>query len=123
MISNTFLDPIRAEFAKQFKKNASGVFYQKGKDGVPIRVSEGERRDFVEVFNRRLNFLSWSIFPAGTLFSFALLELFGGAYSSAFVTALMLGLAAIGAVFAVIYYWVWNTPFRELQHSSRADFS
>lgn len=118
MFLNSHFDRVRQLFADQFSADPRGFIYRKGQKGASIRVSEIERDQFVERFNRRLRYATWSIFPATVGLILLLVWLIPDADSPEGKIAVWVGIAAILVPFMAIYYWAWNAPSRELGRRS-----
>ena len=115
MFSNPHFDRLRQLFADQFSDDARGVVYRKSQKGAPFRVSEAERDEFITMFNKRIRYAAWSIFPVTLGLILLLVWLVPDADSPSAQIAMWVGIAAILLPFLAIYYWAWNAPSRELE--------
>ncbi|RYF18690.1 MAG: hypothetical protein EOO77_10890 [Oxalobacteraceae bacterium] len=115
MFNNAHLDRLRQSFADQFSDGEHGVIYRKYQKGVPFRVSKAERDGFVAVFNKRIRYATWSIFPVTVGLILLLVWLTPGSDSPVAQIAMWGGIAAILLPFMVIFYWAWGAPSRELE--------
>ncbi len=115
MLGDSNFDIVRRTFQDQFSNDSHGFVYRKGQKGVPIRVSELERDDFIATFNKRIRYAAWSIFPATVILILLLVWLLPDIKSPIASVAIWVGLGAILGPFMAIFYWAWNAPARELQ--------
>ena len=114
MFGNHHFDRVREMFADQFEPDGGDFLYRKSMKGAPIRVSGAERDAFLEVFKRRLKYVTWGIFPATIILIVLLVVLVPDADSRSSDIFIYFGIGLIIAVFMIGYYWAWNTPAREL---------
>lgn len=116
MFGNSHFDRVRQIFADQFVSDPQGFIFRKGQKGAPIRITQLERDGFVDAFNKRIRYATWSIPPATVGLIVLLVWLVPDADSSSATVAIWVGLAVILVPFMAVYYWAWNAPSRELKH-------
>lgn len=115
MFGNSHFNRVRQMFANQFTNDAHGYTYTKSQKGAQFRVSEGERNDFVETFDRRMRYSIWLMIIPMMILIFLLVWLIPDSESSKFQLAMWIGLGAILLPYWIFFYWSWNAPARELQ--------
>lgn len=120
MFYNSHFDRVRQLFADQFADASQGLVYRKGQKGVPIRLSEIERDEFVASFNKRIRYATWSLIPATIGLILLLVWLVPDMDSPAGQMAMWAGVTAILVPFMAVYYWAWNAPSRELERRTPA---
>lgn len=119
MFNSPHFDRAREPFADQFTPDSGAFLYRKSMKGAPIRVSEGERDDFVATFNRRTRYGIWAIIAPSLIMVGLIVWLIPHSDRAAADTAMWIGLIAILAPFMAAYFWAWNAPARELERRPR----
>lgn len=115
MFFGSQIDRMQQLFAEQFADDLQGFVYRKNGKGVPIRLSEIERDEFVATFNKRIRYAFWALVPATVALILVLVWLVPDKDSPARQLATWVGVTAILVPFMTIYYWAWNAPSRELE--------
>lgn len=116
MFDNSQFDSVRKMFADQFSRETHGYVYRKGQKGAPTPLSEAERDEFVNNFNKYLRVAIWSLIPATVGMILLLAWLVREPDSPTGQMAMWGAIVAIIAPYMAIFYWAWYAPARELKH-------
>lgn len=115
MFGNAHFDQMRQSFADQFSSDGHSYIYRKNQTGVPIRVSELERDDFIAAFNKRVRYAIWSIIVAIVGLCLLVAWLIPDIDSVAGQIAIWGGIIASLSLCLVAFYRTWGAPSRALE--------